>query len=387
MQVYTGLDVFLRRPYAFLDKKRKIGLVINQTSVTKNLEHAVDAFRKLSQLKLTALFSPEHGIWGDIQDELSIPSYFDKDLGLMVYSLFGAANKPTPEMLSDVDVLIYDIQDVGSRYYTYISTLFYSMEAAAENNLPFLVLDRPNPINGISVEGNILEPQFRSFVGIGSIPIRHGMTVGELAAMFNKEYKINANLMVVKMEGWRRAMWFDDTGLVWVPPSPNMPTLNTATIYPGTCLLEGTNVSEGRGTTKPFEVIGAPWINYTKLSENLNARSLPGLLFRKTCFIPTFSKYAGKRCYGIQVHVVNREICKPVEAGLHIIDAIYKYHSEHFEWRKTQDGRYFFDLLMGSEKVRQKIEGQTPISEIVESWRDELLRFMSKRREYLLYQD
>lgn len=385
MQVYTGLDIFLRKPHAFLNEKRKIGLITNQTGVTRDLEHAVEVLRKHPQLKLTALFSPEHGMWGDVQDEQQISSYFDKDLGLMIYSLYGTVNKPTSEMLSDIDVLIYDIQDVGARFYTYISTLFYSMEAAAENNLPFLVLDRPNPINGISVEGNILDPQFKSFVGICPIPIRHGMTVGELAIMFNMEYKMNVNLTVVKMEGWRRTMWFDDTGLIWVPPSPNMPTLDTATVYPGTCLLEGTNVSEGRGTTKPFEMIGAPWINQTKLIEDLKARSLPGLLFRRTCFIPTFSKYAGKRCHGIQVHVVDREIYKPVEVGLHIIDAIYKHHSEFFEWRRTRDGLYFFDLLMGSDKVRQKIEAQMPISEIIESWKEELSNFTVRRKEYLLY--
>jgi len=338
------------------------------------------------ETKLTALFGPEHGIRGDLQGGLAAESYTDGRTGLPVYSLYGRTKKPTMDMLSNVDVLLFDIQDVGTRYYTYIYTMSYAMEAAAEAGIPFVILDRPNPINGISVEGNILNPEFKSFVGRHPIPVRHGMTVGELAMLFNVEYGIEADLEVVRMQGWLRDMWFDETGLIWVQPSPNIPTLDTAIVYPGTCLLEGTNVSEGRGTTKPFELAGAPWIDSSKLSAELQSRELKGVLFRQAHFTPTFSKYRGERCSGVQVHVTERHDFKSFETGLHIVDAIRKLHPDRFEWTKPKSGsRYYFDTLAGTDKIRKQLCDGACVRDIIDGFQEELSKLVEIRKNYLLY--
>lgn len=386
MEVRTGLDVLLSKMPSIL-KNRKVGLITNPTGVTRNLKHVADVFHEHPDIKLVALYGPEHGLRGDFGEGQFVKSYVDERTGLQVHSLYGPTEKPSPEMLGNVDVLVFDIQDAGARFFTYISTLSYAMKAAAEVGIPFIVLDRPNPINGVSVEGNILDPKFKSFVGLHPIPIRHGMTVGELAQLFNEESKIKADLTVVKMKNWHRNMWYDETGLIWVQPSPNIPTLDAATVYLGTCFFEGTNVSEGRGTTKPFELIGAPWIDGVKLSSELNSKKeLPGVLFRTAYFSPAFSKYTREPCCGVQVHVINRAVFKPVETSLHMITAIAKLHPNHFQWIKPQpDQPHYFDLLAGTNRIRRMLERGVLVEEIVGGWLKELPQFIREREKYLLY--
>ncbi|MCY9141983.1 DUF1343 domain-containing protein, partial [Peribacillus frigoritolerans] len=301
-KVSPGIEVLLKEEENVLSGK-KVGLITNPTGIDSKLTSIVDLLHDDPDINLTALFGPEHGVRGDAQAGASVEYYIDEKTGLPVYSLYGKTKKPTPEMLKDVEVLVFDIQDVGTRYYTYIYTMAYAMEAAKENDIPFIVLDRPNPQGGESVDGPVLEPEFSSFVGLYPIPLKHGMTVGELATLFNKEFKIGADLKVIKMKGWKRDMDYDDTGLPFVLPSPNMPTVSTTYVYPATGLIEGTNVSEGRGTTKPFELIGAPYINSDELAGKLNALRLPGVKFRAASFTPTFSKHAGKLSHGVEIYI------------------------------------------------------------------------------------
>lgn len=381
----AGLQVLLERLFEVV-KNRRVGVVTNQTGVTGDMRHVADVLHESSKVELAALFGPEHGIRGDVQDGLAIESYVDERTGLPVYSLYGEARKPTSEMLSSIDVLLSDIQDVGARYYTYAYTMSYVMEASAEIGIPFVVLDRPNPINGVSVEGNILDLEFRSFVGRYPIPVRHGMTMGELATLFNVEHGIDSDLEVVRMEGWSRDMWFDQTGLTWVQPSPNIPTLDTAVAYPGMCLLEGTNVSEARGTTKPFELAGAPWVDSSRLIDELRSRSIPGVLFRQAYFTPAFSKYSGKGCSGVQLHVTDRSLFKPFGTGLHVVDSFRRLRADKFEWVKKESGSgYSFDMLAGTDRIRRQLCEGVPVTDIVDGFREELAEFMELRRECLLY--
>ncbi len=335
---------------------------------------------------LTALYGPEHGVRGDAQAGEYVEYYLDEETGLPVYSLYGKTRKPTPEMLEGIDVLLFDIQDVGTRFYTYIYTMAYAMEAAQENDIPFIVLDRPNPLGGHKVEGPVLDPDYASFVGKYPIPLRHGMTVGELAELFNEEFQIDADLKVVKMNGWKRNMYYDDTGLEFVLPSPNMPTLTTAIVYPGAALIEGTNVSEGRGTTKPFELIGAPFINGTDLAAELSKKNLPGMKFRAASFTPSFSKHSGKLSHGIQIHVTNKKAYRPVETGLHIVKTIHDMYPEDFAFRaENSSGISFFDNLIGNGWVREAIESGSSVKEIQKQWKHELKDFEKLRKGYLLY--
>ena len=291
----VGLSVLFRERLGLIEG-RSIGLITNQTGVDPQFRSNLTLFAEHPKVQLVALFSPEHGISGSAQAAIHVPSAVDRGRQIPVYSLYGATRQPTPERLAGIDVLVYDIQDVGSRFYTYISTLLRAMKAAASNSVDFIVFDRPNPIRGDRVEGNQLQPAFQSFVGEAAVTIRHGMTVGELAQFCKAELDFaSSQLEIVPMHGWRRGMWYDQTGLPWVPPSPNMPTVETATLYPGTCLIEGTNLSEGRGTTKPFEWIGAPWIDPERWADTLNNLDLPGTHFRPIHFTPTFSKYADQR--------------------------------------------------------------------------------------------
>jgi len=383
-KVTAGVDVLLRKPSAILGSSR-VGLITNPAGVTNKLVSTIDAFYRHPQIDLVALYGPEHGVRGDLQDGIPEKHYRDPATGLPVSSLYGEAEKPSADMLEGVEALVFDIQDVGVRFYTYISTLKYALEAAAEEGIPLIVLDRPNPIKGDSIEGNIPDPGFASFVCSYLIPIRYGMTIGELAQFINSEAR--ANLRVVKMEGWRRCMWFDVTGLPWVQPSPNIPTLETATVYPGTCFFEGTNISEGRGTTRPFEYLGAPWIDGAKWAEELSSLGLSGVMFRSCHFTPTFSKYKGEQCSGVQVHVLNRDIYMPVKTALQMIASAYNLWSEDFEWRSVEEGEqpYYFDLLAGTDSVMKAITRGVSIDEIVESWQDDLESFMEQRNRYLLY--
>ncbi|MEZ0118644.1 UNVERIFIED_ORG: uncharacterized protein YbbC (DUF1343 family) [Heyndrickxia coagulans] len=327
-----GVDVFLKDKVHLLKGKR-VGLITNPTGVDQSLNSIVDRFARNSDIHLTALFGPEHGVRGSANAGAYVPFYTDSKTGLPVYSLYGETKKPTPEMLKDVDVLVFDIQDVGARFYTYIYTMAYAMEAAKEKGIPFIVLDRPNPIGGTKVEGPVLNPAYSSFIGMYPIALRHGMTAGELAKYFNKECGIGADLTVVPMKGWHRDRYADDTPLQWVMPSPNMPTLDTAIVYPGAALIEGTNISEGRGTTRPFELIGAPFIDGDLLAEKLNALGLPGVRFRSASFTPTTSKWAGKLANGIQIHVTDRNAYQSVETGIAIVKTIHDLYPGQFAFR------------------------------------------------------
>ncbi|MBT2689280.1 DUF1343 domain-containing protein [Bacillus sp. ISL-47] len=380
-----GVEVLLNEQKHLIEGKR-VGLITNPTGVDQELNSIVDLLHKDPDVELTALYGPEHGVRGSAQAGEYVEYYIDEKTGLPVYSLYGQTKKPTPEMLENVDVLLFDIQDVGTRFYTYIYTMAYAMEAAKENNIPFIVLDRPNPQGGAKVEGPVLDMKYSSFVGNYAIPLRHGMTVGELAKLFNKEFGIGADLTVVEMNGWKRNMYYDDTKLPFVMPSPNMPTLETALVYPGAALIEGTNVSEGRGTTKPFELIGAPFINADDLSAHLNNLKLPGVTFRAASFTPFFSKHSGKLSHGIQIHITNRNSFKPVETGIHIVKSIHDMYPEDFQFRaENSAGISFFDNLMGNGWVREAIEEGKSVEKISAQWQEELNQFNQTREQYLLY--
>ena len=387
--VKTGLEILLESRVGLLDGSR-VGLIVNPASVNSRFEHAADLFHQNPRINLTALFGPQHGIRGETQDNMiEWRTFRDKRTGLPAYSLYGETRKPTAQMLSDVDVFVFDIQDVGTRVYTFIYTMALAMEAARECGKRFIVVDRPNPIGGVQIEGNILEHEFQSFVGMFPIPMRHGMTIAELALMFNREFGIGCELEVVKMEGWRRAMSYEETGPPWVMPSPNIPTVDTAVVYPGSVMIEGTNISEGRGTTRPFEIIGAACIEPDKLIEELNKDNLPGVIFRPLHFQPTFHKFASELCGGLQIHVTDRISFKPVITGVAIISAIRRLYPDRFEWKQPPYEYVYdklpFDVINGSSGLREQIEGGTPVSGIEESWREGLNEFAERRKEYLLY--
>lgn len=384
--VQTGLDVLLNRQLDVL-AGRRVGLIAAASSVDSQLGSSVERLHTHPEVRLTALFGPEHGLRGEAQAGQHVTTYTDRLTGVPVFSLYGATQKPTPDMLRDVDVLVFDLQDVGVRFYTYLSTLAYVMQAAAENGLPVLVLDRPACINGQTVEGPVLDTAYASFVGLYPIPIRYGMTIGEIARFYNEVFHIGCDLTVVEMDGWRREMWFDQTGLPLVPLSPNLPTLSALTVYPGMCLIEGTTLSEGRGTTKPFEYTGAPWIEADTLTRRLNDLALPGAHFRPVYFVPTFSKYEGQSCAGVHLYVTDRDAFRPVETALRLIALVKTMYPEHFAWRApwTDGGHYPIDLLSGGAQVRQHLDADQPVTELVSQWGADLKAFRALRTDYLLY--
>lgn len=379
-KVTPGVEVLLDDQKELL-KGKKVGLITNPTGIDSKLNSIVDLLHNDPDIELTALFGPEHGVRGDAQAGSYVEFYIDEKTGLPVYSLYGQTKKPTPEMLENVEVLLFDIQDVGTRHYTYIYTMAYAMEAAKENNIPIVVLDRPNPQGGLSVDGPVLEPEAASFIGLYPIPTKHGMTIGELANFFNEEFEIGADLTVVKMKGWKRSMDYDDTGLPFVLPSPNMPTVSTTIVYPATGLIEGTNMSEGRGTTKPFELIGAPYINSTDLAAELNSLSLPGVKFRAASFTPTFSKHAGKLSHGVEIYVTDREEFDAIPTGLHIIKTIHDMYPNDFQFLSNN----FFDKLIGNDWVRPMILEGASVAEIMNEYQVEQDEFKKVRKEYLIY--
>lgn len=371
---------------------KRLGLITNPTGVTKSLEATLDVLHRDPRFRLAAAFGPEHGLRGDVQDALHVGDFRDESTGVMVYSLYGANRRPTAEALADVDALIFDIQDVGVRFYTYISTMLLAMRACAELEKEFIVLDRPNPISGSLVEGGILDQRFTSFVGACPVPTRHGLTVGELAMWANETLGIGCELTVCKVTGWKRSMWADETDLPWVMPSPNIPSLDTATVYPGTCFVEGTNLSEGRGTTRPFELIGAPWAVGSSLAGRLNGLGLAGCRFRPVFFEPTFSKHAGEVCGGVQIHVLDRDVFRPVRTGAYILATIHKLYPDRFQWIGTPEqqaaGRLHIDLLTGTDELRRTLDsgGYDPgIDELLTKWEDEAVRFEAERERFLLY--
>src|SRR5687768_1410466 len=396
MNVRPGLEVLLDDPRPIAGKR--IGLVTNHAAVTSDLRHAVRMLHAGRGWKLTALFGPEHGIWGEAQDMAQIDSSVDPLTGLTVYSLYGRSEKdlaPRRELLKNLDALVIDLQDIGSRYYTFIYTMALCMRVAAPLGVQVIVLDRPNPIDGVHIEGNIREEQYSSFVGMFPLPTRHGMTAGELAQWFARYFKdvhkLECKLAVVPMKEWRRSMWWGDTGLPWVIPSPNMPTVYTATVYPGMCLVEGTNLSEGRGTTHPFEFFGAPWLDSFKLAERLNHLDLPGVRFRPHYFVPTFHKHANQVCGGVELHVTNRGTFEPYRTGLWCVKVARDMNPEEFKWRTETyefvSDRLAIDLLAGTSKYRELVESNRNIDEWVREWEDPLREFARLRDEFLLYRE
>lgn len=381
----TGLDRLLGEDLALLRGKR-IGLITHPAAVTADLTPAVDALWAAG-IELAALFGMEHGLSGAVADGEAVAHARDARTGLPVYSLYGATREPTAAMFADLDALVFDVQDVGARFYTFISTLYYVLRAAGRHGKPVIVLDRPNPVGGAAIEGPLVAPGLESFVGIAPIPVRHGMTIGELARYFNAEFGFGADLTVVPLQGWRRDMWFDETGRPWVPTSPAMPHLSTATVYPGTCLIEGTNLSEGRGTALPFEQIGAPWLDEHALAAALNRLELPGVRFRPVEFMPSASKHAGELCRGVQVHVLDRRLFRPVATGLHLLVACRRQAADRFAFLPSSwEGQPpHFDLLIGDPQIRPAILAGVPVAELIAAWDGVAAAWAERRQSHLLY--
>lgn len=378
--VKCGIDVI--EEYSNIFGNKRIGLITGPSGVDRNLNSTIDIINK--NFNLTALYSPEHGVRGNFQAGEKVEDYIDERTGIKVFSLYGNNKKPTKEMLQDIDIMVIDVQDVGSRYYTFLNTMAYAMEACKENDKTFVVLDRPNPIGGSKVEGNILNTKFSSFVGLYPITQRYGLTIGEIAKFFNEEFNIGCELNVVKLEGWKRDMYYDETGLLWVNPSPNIPTIDSAVLYNGTCLFEGTNISEGRGTTKPFEMIGAPWIDGYKLADTMNEIGLNGVIFRPLYFVPSFSKHSGQLCGGVQIHVKNKRTLNSVEIGVKLLYEVIKISKDNFKWVKTskEGGQYIIDHLAGTDELRNM---KYTADELLEKWENDSKRFSDIKIKYHIY--
>jgi uncharacterized protein YbbC (DUF1343 family) len=389
--VQTGLDIFEKNWPAQL-KGLRVGLIVHPASVNQQFEYAAQLFSCSGNFTLSALFGPQHGIRGETQDNMvEWEGFIDKQTELPVFSLYGSTRKPDPAMLKNIDAVAIDVQDVGSRYYTFIWTLELCMQACMEMGLPVVVLDRPNPIGGHITEGNVLDGAYASFVGNRPLPIRHGMTIGEIGSYLRNEFYPSLDFHVISMRGWKRNMWFDKTGLPWVLPSPNMPTLDTATVYPGMCLLEGTTLSEGRGTTRPFEIFGAPFIDPDMLMKQLREYSLPGVIFRPMFFQPTFQKHAGEICGGAQIQVIDREKFKPFKTGVAVIKSIHDLYPDQFSWKQPpyeyETEKMPVDILAGTDRLRREIENGEDIDRMEEWWQEECSRFdKNYRKRYVLYQ-
>jgi uncharacterized protein YbbC (DUF1343 family) len=368
----------------------RVGLICNQASVNHGYHHVADLFHKHPDINLRALFGPQHGIRGDVQDNMIETDHaIDRKTGLPIYSLYSETREPTEAMLRDIDLLVFDMQDVGCRIYTFVYTMANCMIAARKYGKRVIVCDRPNPISGAMVEGNVLEPEFASFVGQYSIPTRHGMTPGELAQLFNQHFNINCDLQVISMEGWQRRFWLDETDTPWVLPSPNIPTLDSASVFPGTVHFEGTQISEGRGTTKPFELIGAPYIDPDEYADALNHQGLKGVYFRACMFQPTFQKHGGTTCGGVQIHVLDREVFEPVKTGLAMVKFAFDLYRDEFRWKQPPYEYVFdknpFDVISGTDKIRKAFENNVQLDEIVSSWQKPLQEFLEVREQHLLY--
>ncbi|HEX8391293.1 MAG TPA: DUF1343 domain-containing protein [Longimicrobium sp.] len=378
--VRPGIETFLADVRQRLRGKR-VGLITNHTGIDRAGATDIDLIARHPDLRLVALLAPEHGIRGNVEAGEAIRDDTDPATGVPIYSLYLAEDRgPTPQMLRDVDVLVYDLQEVGGRTWTYVSTMALAMQAAARKGIPFVVLDRPNPIGGEIVEGALLDPRFKSFVGMYPIPARHGMTVGELATLFNRKYGIGADLIVARVAGWERSRWFDQNGLPWVNPSPNLRSLAALTSYPGTVYFEGTNLSEGRGTDRPFEQIGASWLDAPRVAEAMNALGLPGIRFEAITMAvsPTAAKFRGETIPAIRFVITDRQTYRPVRTALILIDAIRSRHPRDFAWSAT------INRLTGSDKVRLAIEGGT-LPALLDEWDREAAQFRVDRVPYLLY--
>ena len=368
---------------------RRVGLLCNPASIDSAFRHSADRLAGDRGLTLAAIFGPQHGFRADLQDNMiETPHTQDRRRGVPIYSLYSEVREPSAEMLKGLDVLVVDIQDVGTRVYTFIYTVANCLRAAARQGLPVIICDRPNPIGGDAVEGSLLDPRYASFVGQFPIPLRHGMTVGELARLFNDGFGLGAELHVVTMDGWRRGMYYDDTALPWVMPSPNIPTLDTAIVYPGAVLFEGTMLSEGRGTTRPFELIGAPWIDGERLAAAMNARGLRGVHFRPVCFEPTFHKHARQTCGGCQLHVTDRTAFAAVRASVELLDEFHRQAQSHFAWREPpyeyEHEKMPIDVLYGGEGLRAAV-ATGEVAALIEQWAGDEARFRRDRAPHLLY--
>lgn len=388
-KVKTGLDNVSEHLYLF--KNKRIGIITNHTAYDSQGQFILEVFTGMEEMSVAAIFGPEHGIHGNVENGTTISSRYDSTLNIPIFSLYGENLKPASEMLYNVDMLVFDIQDIGIRFYTYIYTMALSMEAAAKHGIPFVILDRPNPLNGITVEGNILNPEFSSFIGMYPLTVRHGMTVGELAQLINGEgwllNGITADLKVIPMKNWKRKLWYDETGLNFIQTSPNIPDLETAIIYAGLGLLEGTNVSEGRGTKTPFKIFGSPWIEGKRLASKLNSLNLTGVSFHDTTFTPQVipgmagkPKYKNRLCSGIFIELKNRDIFQPYTSGIRIVDTIYQLYQDSLSWRENH-----FDLLCGTGEVRNTIQKRADLDSLFLSWKNEMKNFLQCREKYLIY--
>ena len=387
--VKTGLQCFLEEIPASLVGKR-IGLLSNQASTDTGLRHSRDCIRKKIGDRLVCLFSPQHGFYSEKQDNMIESGHrTDMSTGLPLFSLYGEDRRPSREMFDLLDVLLVDLVDVGTRVYTFLYTMAYCLEAAAAWGKKLVVLDRPNPIGGWKVEGNLLRADCTSFVGLYPLPMRHGLTLGELALYINEEFNVGADLEVIPMQGWNRSMLYRETGLPWVFPSPNMPTPETALVYPGQVIWEGTNVSEGRGTTLPFELVGAPFWEHGPMMALLQKTPVPGCFFRPLIFEPTSGKWAGKSCTGFQIHVTDTAAFLPYRTSLALLQAVLQLYPEAFRYKdppyEYEYERLPMDLILGSGKVRRQLEEGTAILDIEEEWAEELAAFTGTRERYFLY--
>ena len=387
--VSLGIDRLLGADRRLIAGKR-IGVVCNPASVDARFAHAVDRLTRERDLSVTAIFGPQHGFRSDVQDNMiETPHARDARRAIPIYSLYSETREPTPDMLRDVDVLVVDLQDVGTRVYTYVYTMANCMRAAARHGIHVIVCDRPNPVGGEEVEGNLLQAPYTSFVGQFPIPLRHGMTIGELARLFNDEFRVGAAVDVIPLEGWTRSMYFDETGLPWIIPSPNLPTLDSTIVYPGAVLFEGTKLSEGRGTTRPFELIGAPWIDAERLAEAMNARGLPGAYFRPVYFEPTFHKHAKQTCGGCQTHVLDRRAFRPVRTAVELMEEFRRQDPSRFAWREPpyeyEHEKVPIDVLYGSDRLRAALDSGTGVEDLLASWKPDDEAFRRTREKYLLY--
>jgi len=391
MRVRTGLDVWEQEQFRAV-RGLRVGAIVNPTSVDGRFRHVADLLDSAPGVTLAALFGPEHGVRGEVQYMEAVDETRDPRTGVPMYSLYGStvdSLRPRPERLDGLDAVVFDIQDVGARYYTYVYTMALAMEACAKAGVRFVVLDRPNPLGGERVEGNLVEPGFRSFVGLYPLPNRHGMTVGELARLLNAEERFGCDLAVVPCLGWSRKMRWADTGLAFVPPSPNMPTPDTAQVYPGMCLLEGTNLSEGRGTCRPFEQFGAPYLDAADIVSALERHRLPGLALRPVHFVPTWDKHRGAGCSGAFLHVTDPEVFASVRTGLAVVAEARKRGGREFQWRA--EAYEFvtdvpaFDLLCGSARVRVAMEQGAEFEDVAALLDGAEAAFLERRRPHLLY--
>jgi len=387
--VTTGLERVLREP-ELLARSGNLALLYNQASVNSALLPAADLLNRAFPGRLKVLFGPQHGFAGTEQANMLETGHgVHPYLGIPVYSLYSEIRKPTAPMLENLDTVLVDIQDVGTRVYTYATTVMHVMEACAEAGLGVVILDRPNPIGGREVEGNLLDPEYSSFVGPHPIPMRHGLTPGELMQLYNEEYNIGCRLSVVPMSGWDRNSYFDETGLPWVLPSPNMPWVETALVYPGQVILEGTNVSEGRGTTRPFEIFGAPYLEPKKLLEIVERDALTGIALRETGFVPTFDKWAEQICNGFQIHILDRKAYRPYRCSLALISAMVKLHPNEFQWTQPPyeyvSDKLPVDIIIGDAGVRLGLEQGRSILDMEREWEERLNEWLKVRSQFLLY--